>query len=125
MARNRGLGGSACVCLFVASFIPGGGTGAAAQAPGDIVKVRAVLVSLDQPGFSMVYERSNAKVSARVRDDAMAKLAEMKPGQVVELRMQIQHDEWPLVFDAKKASNKLEYILFLIGAAIVQFVPAG
>jgi hypothetical protein len=87
--------------------------------------LRAVLISFDQAGRSMVYEREHAKTSARVRDDAMQKLAGMKPGQIVELRMQIQHDEWPLVFDAKKARNNLDYVLFVIGAIVVKFIPAG
>ncbi len=73
----------------------------------------------------MVYEREHVKTSARVRDDAMQKLSEMKPGQIVDLRMQIQHDEWPLVFEAKKKSNNLDYLLFVIGAIVVKFVPAG
>jgi len=49
----------------------------------------------------------------------------MQPGQVLDLRMQIQNDEWPLVFDVKKPRNKLDYVLFVIGALIVQFIPAG
>lgn len=130
MTKDRGLGGSACVCLVVGLFLPWGGLAVAGQAapapaPGDIVKVRAVLISFDQAGRSMVYEREHAKTSARVRDDAMEKLAGMKPGQIVELRMQIQHDEWPLVFDAKKARNNLDYVLFVIGAIVVKFIPAG
>ena len=128
MTKDRGLGGSACVCLVVGLFLPWAGlavAGQAAPAPGAIVKVRAVLISVDQAGRSMVYEREHAKTSARVRDDAMQKLAGMKPGQIVELRMQIQHDEWPLVFEAKKKSNNLDYLLFVLGAIVVKFVPAG
>jgi hypothetical protein len=127
VTKNRGVGGSACVCLLVGLFLPWGRLAVAAPppAPGDIVKVRAVLVSFDQPGRSIVYERDSAKLSARVRDDAMQKLAGMQPGQVLDLRMQIQNDEWPLVFDVKKPRNKLDYVLFVIGALIVQFIPAG
>ena len=117
------------MCLVVGLFLPwGGGLAVAAPpapAPGDIVKVRAVVVSVDQAGRSMVYERDSTKLSARVRDDAMQKLAGIRPGQVVEMRMQIQNDEWPLVFEVKKPRNKIDYVLFLIGALVVQFVPAG
>jgi hypothetical protein len=116
------------VCFVVGLLLPGGGLAVAApqaNKPGDIVKVRAVVVSVDQAGRSMVYERDSTKLSARVRDDAMQKLAGIRPGQVVELRMQIQNDEWPLVFEVKKPRSMLDYVLFVGGALVVLFVPAG
>jgi hypothetical protein len=129
VTKNRGVGGGACVCLLVGLFLPWGGIAAAAPpappAAGDVVKVRALLVSVDKAGRSMVYEREHKQMSARVREDALAKLEGMRPGQVVELTMQIQHDEWPLVFEAKKPRNKMDYLLFVLGALFVQFVPGG
>ncbi len=126
MTSNRGLRRSACVCLLVGLFLPPGSPVlAGAPVAGDVEKVRAVLISIDKAGKSIVYERSHKQMSARVSDAALPKLAAMRTGQIVDLWLQEQHDQWPLVYEAKKARNKLDYVLFVIGALFVMYVPAG
>lgn len=123
MGKNRVLQRVACVCVLAGSLVPWGER--ALAAPGDVSKLKAVLISFDQAGKSIVYEREHAQKSARVSQDALPKLAAMKAGQVVELRLQEQYDEWPLVLDAKKSRSKIDYLLFVLGGLAVLFVPAG
>jgi hypothetical protein len=126
VTSDRGLHRSACVCLLVGLFLPWGAPAlAGSPAPGDVEKVRAVLISVDKAGRSIVYERSHKQLSARVNEATMPKLAGMRTGQVVDLWLQQQHDQWPLVYDAKKPRNKRDYVLFVIGALFVMYVPAG
>lgn len=102
-------------------------TASALAAPPEpaVEKVRAVLISFDRDGRSMVYERAHKHSSARVSDEALPKLAAFRSGQVVELRLQAGADGYPIVLDAKKPGNKVEYLLFLVGALIVQLIPGG
>lgn len=123
--KSRRFDRSVRARLVLGLLVPWTASALAAPPEPAVEKVRAVLISFDHGGRSMVYERAHKYSSARVSDEALPKLATFRTGQVLELRLQAGADGYPIVLDAKKPGNKVDYLLFLVGALIVQLIPGG
>lgn len=101
-------------------------TGAAEPpTPARVEKVRAILFRFDRPSKTVTYERANAYRTASIAEAALEKFAELKPGQKIDMRLQINGDGSAVALDVRKPGRRVDYLLFLVGALIVQLVPAG